>query len=594
MLPEIIGEDGNITKEFVKYLKAISDQSNPKRHKFYGKSVDAMHDMGVHMTGDNPKKLLDIKRPNEDKEAKQYRLDSYKPKTKSSASKVTSIINRIYNDRLFSITFPPMPKDTIKPEDSLQNYLTKDMPLYVSLMNYQKTVFTKMHLKDANALVGVLPVNFPKIDTEMPEPIPIFYTSKELVDFEDEVFYTILEGSEIKKRGKGVPAMQDQSQKITIFTEDKILIFFRKKTSEDFAMALNHDHNFGFPPAIRVGGVVVDTQRPHLFESFIAGVLPHWDDAVSMFSDLSFAIINHLYPREWEIAIDCNNQSCRNGQVTVKGGDGKDTQVKCPTCSGTGKMTNRGPANTTWVNKDALNPDAPLPMPPFGVGEKELGSTELLVKLAHVEIEKGFEAINMDIVNKVGENQSGVSKVIDRQDLDGFLDIYSSHVFKYVLPNIILFITMWRYWVVYNQNEKLITETLPAIKEPTTFDVFSISLLTDELEKLTSAGAGGALLMGVRKDIIDKRFSDEPTKDFFNAIIDVDPLAHLTNDQLMTQSRVIGQIEMYIHTYAKDLVEEAIADKEGFLGLPLQEKKQIIRALAESKQVVPILPEPDV
>ena len=119
MLPEFIGEDGNITKEFVKYLEEIGSQSSPKRHNFYDKTVEAMHNMGVHMTGDNPKKLLDIKRPNEDKIAKKYRLDSYKPKTKSSANKATSIINRIYNERLFSITFPPMPNDTIKEEDSL-------------------------------------------------------------------------------------------------------------------------------------------------------------------------------------------------------------------------------------------------------------------------------------------------------------------------------------------------------------------------------------------------------------------------------------------------------------------------------------------
>ncbi len=594
MLPEFIGEDGIITKEFVKYLEDIADQSSPKRHKFYDKAVDAMHNMGVHMTGDNPKTLLDIKRPNEDKESKKYRLDSYKPKTKSSANKATSIINRIYNERLFSINFPAMPKDTIKPEDSLQNYLTKDMPLYVSLMNYQKTVFTKMHLKDANALVGVLPIDFDKVDTELFDPIPIFYTSEELVDFEDEAFYTLLEVTEVSIKNKRKHLITSGPQKITIFTDTKILMFLRKKSNDDFTMVLNHDHNFGFPPAIRVGGVVIETQRPQLFESFIAGVLPHWDDAVSMFSDLSFAVINHLYPREWEIAIDCDNKGCRSGQITTKAANGNDIQVDCPTCLGTGRMSSRGPSNITWVNKDALNPDAPLPMPPFGVGEKELGSTELLVKLANGEIDKGFEAINMDIVNKVGENQSGISKVIDRQDLDSFLDVYSGHIFKYVLPKIIEFIAMWRYWVVYNQSEQLIKETLPGIKEPTTFDVFSISLLTDELEKLTSAGAGGALLMGVRKDIIDKRFNDEKTKDFFNAIIDVDPLAHLTSEQLMTQSRVIGQTEMYIHTYAKDLVEEVIDEKEDFLGLPLQEKKQIIRDLAVSKTVDIILPEPDV
>ena len=585
MLPDIIVEDGRITKELIDYLQKVGGQSSPIRHEFYNESVEAMNNMGVHMTGDNPKKLLDIKRPNEDKDAKKYRLDSYEPKTKASANKATSIINRIYNERLFSITYPPMP-NTVKPENSLQKYLTEKMPLYVSLMNYQKTVFSKMHLKDANGLIGVLPTNFDKVDTELFEPIPIFYTSQELVDFEDGVHYTVLRESKKEKHNI-------KSQKIILFTSEKILIFFRKQTGDDFTLKVDYNHNFGFPPAVRVGGVVVNTQPPQLFESFIAGVLPHWNHAVSMLSDLSFAIVNHLYPREWEIPIDCNNKGCSGGQILKKSAAGKDVHVDCPACLGTGKTTSRGPTNITWINKDPLNPDAPLPMPPFGVGEKELGSTELLVKLADKEIEKGFEAINMDIVNKVGENQSGVSKVIDRQDLDAFLGVYSGHIFKYVLPNVILFITMWRYWIVFNQNEKLIKETLPTIKEPTTFDVFSISLLTDELEKLTNAGAGGAFLTGIRKDIIDKRFTDEPTKDFYNTIIDVDPLAHLTNDDMMTQSRVIGQTEMYIHTYAKDLVEQAMNEKDGFLSLDLQEKKQIIRDLAISKQPEVIIPEPD-
>jgi hypothetical protein len=315
-----------------------------------------------------------------------------------------------------------------------------------------------------------------------------------------------------------------------------------------------------------------------------------------MNSDLSFAIVNHLYPREWEIPVDCNGDGCSGGRIRTQDASGKDIDINCPTCSGTGKMTSRGPANIHFVNKDALNPDAPLPLPPFGYGEKELGSTELLVQLTKDEIRKGFEAINMDIVNEVGENQSGIAKVIDRQDLDGFLDVYSGHVFKFVIPNIILFITMWRYWEIYEQNMNLIKDTLPVIKEPTTFDVFSITLLTEELEKLSKAGVGGSFLLGIQKDIIDKRFTDEFTKNFFNTILDVDPISHLTSDEIMVQSRVIGQTEMYIHTYSRDLVEESMSTKPGFLSLPLQEKKEIIRKLAESKQpeIIPVEPEPNV
>lgn len=576
------------TKEFNDYLDDITKQNQPRRHKFYGEAVDAMENMGVHMTGDNPKKLLDIKRPNEDSEAKKYRLDSYKPKTKSSASKATSIINRIYNERLFSITFPENPSQLVSDEAILQTYLTEGMPLYISLTNFQKTVFTKMHLKDANGLIGVLPIDFDVDDNEIFKPIPIFYTSEELVDFEDGEYYTILREKKKKKSGINVT-----KQKVIIYTSEKIIILRRDKTGDDWILKIDHDHNFGFPPAFRVGGIVIDTHPPQLFESYIAGVLPHWDDAVAMLSDKAAAMVNHVYPEKWEFTIDCDNDGCQDGNVIVRGASAENTTIKCPICKGSGKKTTKGPFDIYQVNKDALNPDSPLATPPGGYMEKELESTKLLIIEAEKEIRKGFDAINMDIINEVGENQSGIAKVIDRQDLDGFLDVYSGHVFKFVIPNIILFITMWRYWTIYKQNIKLIKDTLPAIKEPTTFDVFSISLLTDELEKLTKAGAGGPFLTGIRKDIIDKRFTDEKTKNFYNTIIDVDPISHLTNDDIMVQSRVIDQTVMYIHTYAKDLVEEAMSTKEGFLNLDLQVRKQIIRDLAISKEPEVIEPEPE-
>ena len=71
MLPEVG------TKEFTEYLILIARTSKPKRHKFYDQTVEHMKEMGIHMTGDDPKKLLDIKRPNESKEAKKYRLDVF-------------------------------------------------------------------------------------------------------------------------------------------------------------------------------------------------------------------------------------------------------------------------------------------------------------------------------------------------------------------------------------------------------------------------------------------------------------------------------------------------------------------------------------
>ena len=571
MLPEVG------TKEFTEYLILIARSSMPKRHKFYGDTVKHMKEMGVHMTGDNPKKLLDIKRPNEEKEAKEYRLEVYKPKTKAAGNKAATTINRIYNERLYSIEYKPEPTTLIKQEDGLRDYLTKEMPLYVSLMNFIKTVFTKMHLKDANGAIGVMPNSLVE-DTEFTDPIPIFYTSEELVDFKDNEYFVFLD-----KDGMG--------SKVTIYDTEFVRIFERDKEGANFKMTIEERHDFGIVPAFRVRGVVIETEKPQWFESFIAGVLPHWDDAVCMFSDLQAVIVNHLYPDKWEFTVGCINHGCRNGKVNVENAAGDNTEIDCTVCHGSGRVSTKGPFNIYQVNRDAIVPDAPLPTPPFGYGEKELGSTELLEKLAEKEIDKGFAAINMEVVNQVPEVQSGVAKVIDRQDLDSFLDVYSSHIFNYILPNIISLIILWRYGKILTDAQML--EYFPAIKEPTTFDIFSISLLTQELEQLKAAGVSGSFVTGIQKDIIEKRFTDEQTKAFHKTIIDVDPLAHMSNDDILASGRVIGIEDMTMHAFAKDLIETAMTTDDNFLSKPLNEKKEIIRALAKSRQPEVIQVEPD-
>ena len=91
--------------------------------------------------------------------------------------------------------------------------------------------------------------------------------------------------------------------------------------------------------------------------------------------------------------------------------------------------------------------------------------------------------------------------------------------------------------------------------------------------------------------MIEKRF-DEETQALLKTIIDVDPLGALTADEILASSSVIGRVELYIPTYAKALVEQAIDENESFLSLPDKEKKEKIRQLAESNQQKVIEVEP--
>jgi hypothetical protein len=154
-----------------------------------------------------------------------------------------------------------------------------------------------------------------------------------------------------------------------------------------------------------------------------------------------------------------------------------------------------------------------------------------------------------------------------------------------------LLIILWRYGKVLSESQ--IKEYFPNIKEPTTFDVFSISLLTQELESLKAAGVSGSFVTGIQKDIIEKRFTDEETKAFHKTIIDVDPLAHMSNDDLLASGRVINVEDLTIHTFAKDLIEQAITTDVEFLSRPLNEKKEIIRAMAKARQLPVIEVEPN-
>jgi hypothetical protein len=135
------------------YLDAIREGKH--RHKYYQKTVDHARDMGVHVEGETPKHLLEINRPNEQEEIKQYRLDTYEPVTQSLSEKVVNTVNKIFNPRLWSVEYPEQ-----QGNDTLAQYLTEDYPFYRSIINFITETYTVKDFSDPNGAIVVLPQNF--------------------------------------------------------------------------------------------------------------------------------------------------------------------------------------------------------------------------------------------------------------------------------------------------------------------------------------------------------------------------------------------------------------------------------------------------
>ena len=529
---------------FNDYLLRYSNPEDKEyKHRNYAETVEHYKAMAVHIKGKTPFTLLRQKRPNESDEARAYRVDSYKPATKSAAQKAIQVINRIFNPRLYKIEFGDDP-GTIPEGEGIRVYFEEDYPYYLSLMNFIRGVFVRENLTDPNAVILIEPVEYPDDTMTLSRPTPKFFNADDVLDFWPEEYYLL------------------RSNDRLIYVDRDFVRYF-KKDGKVFDLEIEVKHYCGEPPCFRLGGLVYDIDAPQMYQSFVSGVLPHWDEAVCLRSDLAVSIVNNVYPEKWEFTAECEAQGCNAGRIKTKDHVGDTCEIECKRCNGTGRIAVRGPFDVYQINRDALNPDAPLPVPPMGYVQKDLETVRVMSEMAEQEIMKGFASLNMEVLDRVGEDQSGIAKTIDRQDLDQFLQGYANHVFKYVIPNIVYYSIAWRYGAMGVD----INESMPQISEPVSFNVLSIDQLVAELANMKQNGVSTALQIGIQEDIIDKRFIDEADKEKYRAILQLDPMPGKSPDEITAAygSGIISRETWYIHEMISDLVNEAIANSDTFL-----------------------------
>lgn len=522
-------------------------------HKYYNICVEHAEDMSVHVDGEKPTKLLEINRPNEDPKIRQYRLDIWQPITKSLSDKVKNTLNKIFNPRLYRINFP-------ESAEELSDYLLDNYPYYRSIINYLSGTFTEKDLADPNALMVILPESFEVEESQRFKPVPIIYHASQVLDFKDSDYYVLKDDDLIK-----------------VFDRNTIT-YYKKATKKDtWIVVFEYVHNFGTPPCFRLGGTIKGKKHPYYFESFIAGVLPHWNRVITLTSDLDPQYTLHMFMEKWEIAVnDCVTCKGRGYIREVMANTGEEGNITCSNCKGTGKTTSN-PYGKYTINADAVEPGAALPTPPFGYVDKNTAIVDKVEERIKKEEERGLAAINLEILNRVGEDQSGIAKTIDRQDADNFVLKYSNHVFEYVLPNMIKITAAWMY-----MNGEDIEELMPTIVAPKDLSILSLSQLTQEYKDASNSNVSDNYISAIEESIINTKFTNNEKERRKNlAIIRLNPFKNKTIDELLT-IRSMGEPDWKIYKSINiiDIVEQAIDQKKDFLYLSLKEQKEITDKIA--------------
>lgn len=561
--------------EAIEYIKRLSDPAHPLKHENYAESVSHANEMGVHIYGDSPAKLLTSYRPNEPKIIYEYRQSIFLPITKSKSKKVINVLKRINNASNYKIDYPKDKSSLIPEGQDIETYLTKDYPFMENIIKWLFELVLKQDMADPNSVVAVRPVSEVAED-EMLRPYGFIYSAEQVWDYILDEYFTILVSNTIVYKS-GTTVMTD-GKRFHIYDKEKVMeltqIGKESNGKPKYSIKILFTHDFNEVPVFLMGGEYIPKTHPPLYESYMSGVLPYWDEALREFSDKQAVFVQHIYLERVEVQVECDVEGCKNGKIY---NESAERDINCPKCSGTGYISGRSPYGVTVVKTDGLEKDKQI-FPGVEYIDKPTEIVELLLKDIKNNIDDGFSALNMDILKEVGENQSGIAKTIDRIDLDSYILTVSNNLFG-ILKTTVKFTNKWRYGIILKDRQDDLKANEPIINAPTEFDVLSALNSMNEIARAKESGLSDELIELLTLDFILKRFANDKDKKRLSiAIMELDPMPNKSEDDKVTILLNGGTTkENYIlSTNIKPFILRALFENKEFLTLDRAKQLEIL------------------
>ena len=563
-------EDGELSNYISKLISGYAYHPN------YYQNVEQAKQMGVHLKGDNPADLLEAYRPNEPQEIRDYRLNIYEPITKSQGKRIVNVLSKIQQSSNYTIQFPE--QKNVPEEENLQQYTTLDYPFFGSVEKWAFNIALQGGLLDANSLVVVMPLEIPDDSVTYLKPYTFVYRSDQVVDYGYNYYTILLDEKNI---------VSETPLNIWLFVTDSQILKVKQTDPKNLGkveVETLYEFTFGEVPAFELKGDYREETVPFAYDSFVSGILAYWNKAVRMDSDLDAQYNQHLFLERVETEVQCDAgcvKDVENGtRVTTRLVNNKEIKEVCKRCTGTGWINGRSPMGVTTVRADAFEGDDPN-FPGVTYIEKPTAIVELTEKKVASLISDGLSAVNMDIINNVGENQSGVAKTIDRSELQSFMTKVSDNLFDNVLANSYKFISLWRYTVV---NDAV----LPVLNKPTNFHAMNEAMLVEEIKTISDAGLDTTQY---ELDLVERRYPNDIEKQLFNKnVLTLDPLAGKTNDEKVDirLSGGVTQEQFIISSNIRGFLMDAIEKDPDFLNKTREQKMNVLEQLAKNQIVQPV------
>lgn len=587
----------------------LVDPSKQPKHKYYAQSVEIKKSLAAHSKGTYPKDLIEIVRPNETFDQKQYRKSVWTPKTKTYFSKVVTTLAKIQRAEDWKISFPD---STIAFEkaNSLEDYTQKNYPYFGSLENWFFSVQMRDMCDDPNGVIAVLPM--PKIDpmddSEVLNPFTFWFGSECVIDYVENS-YCVLKSTETSTL---IDKNQNKSQGSIyyIIDKDSWAICTQVGDPKNFTFTTEISvHNIGSMPAFKIGGIIEEfSNGQKLWDSFLGDCLPDWDEALRRYSDLQVQMVLHVHSEKWEIEDSPCKVCNETGTVNKLGTGGNPTAAKiaCGNCGGTGSVSSRSPFNVKTIKparQIGLGDSVPIATPPMGYIQKPIDDTKFIDQKVNDSIESGLAAINMEYLMFEPEENSGVAKTLDRQEVNTFFYEVGRHIVKNIENPCYYFIAKWKYGVQLNDEQ--VKSVVPQINVPTKFDILTEDILSARLAAANTSNIDPSLKMALQIEWAKREFGDGSDQvAFIKCVAELDPLPAKTDEEKMTILSNKGTTnENYILSCnLTPFIIRAESENDDFYELEYADKMKILMEYvseitdsqdAAKVQIVPIQPNPN-
>lgn len=554
----------------------------PLRHKYYKDSVDMYEDLKVHSDGVYPCRLLDVARPNEESVYKEYRKDVYEPITKTFWGKILNTLAKIRRAEDFDIDF----KSDTSNGKAFKEYCTQSFPIFDSIENWFFTFGIKTKCNDANGVYAVIPLEKQDInnDTELWRPFVVTFNSPQVLMFKQA--YCILEDCEKSKYQKGDVKKEG---KIIHAIDTEVYQKYDQTNETDsgepiFTLVREIVHNFGYMPAFKVGGKINEFESNEiLYDSHIADCMPFWNEAIRRYSDHQVNMVLHLHPDAWEIA-DSECPTCKGkGKITEI--DGKRTHTStCGRCNGGGNVTVKTPFGRKIIRpaqQVGVNGTVNIPTPPMGYANRDIDSIAFLKQEYKDDIRDGLAAINLENLMNEPMVNSGVAKVMDKQEQEAFLyDFFRDCVFNNLTP-IYYFCAKWMFGATMSEEE--IMKLIPVIELPQNFSIINSDALALSVRNSIDGKFNPLITANLELQYAKKEMGEESLQVLFleNMLI-LNPLPNKTVDEKLADltAKVITQEAYIISENLYSFLVRANESNKKFFELPYYDKMKVIEGYA--------------